>query len=193
MLLATINKVGSTSTEKKEIGESDWTWVMLCTLACIGALSLIRRFWNYVHEFLEGAKAFIQKIEKAMKWVKKVNLNVQVERVDQETQVSVPNARLERELEQAANELFLKESYIEELEQDMEKMKERLAEFLQEREIAERRSSRLEEQMHRLRMTPSGRVLHFAAGCPHYMAGQPIKMCHTCLNEGGVLETRTCT
>ena len=167
--------------------------VMLCTLACIGALSLIRWIRDYIHEFLDDTKAFIQEITKAMKWVKKVDLNVQVERVDQETQVSVPNARLERELEQTANELFRKETYIEELEQDMEKMKERLAEFLQDREIAEKRNSRLEEQMHRLRMTPSGRVLHFAAGCPHFMTRQPIKMCHTCLNERGVLESRTCT
>ena len=188
MLLATINKVGSTSTEKKEPEEGDWTWMMLCTLACIGALSLTRGLWNYVQGFLDGTKDFILKIEKVMKWVKKFSLNVQVERADQESQVSVPNARLERELELAANELFLRDTYIEELEQKIEKMKGHLAEFLQEREIAEKRSSQLERQLHRLRMTPSGRVLHFAVGCPHFMPGQPIKLCTTCLSEGGVTE-----
>ena len=188
MLLATINKVGSTSTEKKEPEEGDWTLMMLCTLACIGALSLTRWLWNYVQEFLDGTKDFILKIEKAMKWVKKVSLNVQVERVDQEIQVSVPNAQLERELELAANELFLRDTYIEELEQKIEKMKGHLAEFLQEREIAEKRSSQPEMQLHRLRMTPSGRVLHFATGCPHFTTGQPIRICTACLSEGGVSE-----
>ena len=42
MLLATINKVGSTPTEKKEPEESDWMWMLLCTFACFGALSLTR-------------------------------------------------------------------------------------------------------------------------------------------------------
>ena len=108
MLLATINKVGSTPTEAKESEETSWVWMMLCTLACIGALSLVRWTTGYVHEFLDGMKAFVQEIAKAMKWVKRANLNVQVERVDQETQVSVPNARLERELEEAAHKCFLK-------------------------------------------------------------------------------------
>ena len=95
----------------------------LCTLACIGALSLTRWLWNYVHDFIDGTKAFIWEIKKAMAWVKGIDLSLKVERVDQETQVSVPNARLERELEQAAHELFLRETYIEELEPEIEKMK----------------------------------------------------------------------
>ena len=189
MLLATINKVGSTPTEAKEAEETSWAWMMLCTLACIEALSLTRWLWNYVHEFLDGAKAFIREITKAMVWVKGIDLSVKVKRVDQETQVSVPNARLERELEQAANELFLRETYIEELEQEMEKMKGRLTEFLQERELAEKRSSKLEGQLHKLRMTPSGRVLHFADGCPHFQSGQPVRLCTVCLSEGGVSES----
>ena len=160
----------------------------LCTLACIGALSLTRWLWNYVHDFIDGTKAFIWEIKKAMAWVKGIDLSLKVERVDQETQVSVPNARLERELEQAAHELFLRETYIEELEPEIEKMKESLTEFLQERELAEKRSSRLEEQLHKLRMTPSGRVLHFAASCPYFTAGQPIRICTGCLSEGGVTE-----
>ena len=188
MRLAAINKVGSTPTEAKENEETSWVWMMMCTLACIGALSLTRWLWNYVHDFIDGTKAFIREIKKAMAWVNWIDLNLKVERVDQETQVSVPNARLERELEQAAHELFLRETYIEELEQEIEKMKESLTEFLQERELAEKRSSRLEEQLHKLRMTPSGRVLHFAASCPYFTAGQPIRICTGCLSEGGVTE-----
>lgn len=85
MLLATINKVGSTPTEAKENEETSWVWMMMCTLACIGALSLTRWLWNYVHDFVDGTKAFIREIKKAMAWVKGIDLSLKVERVDQET------------------------------------------------------------------------------------------------------------
>ena len=118
---------------------------------------------------------------KAVIQIKKIYMSVQVERVDQETQVSEwgdrpSKARAEQELQEAENERFLKDLYIEELEQDMKKMKEHVAKFLQEREIAEKYSTKLEARMQKLRMTPAGRVLHFAECCPHYSSGQQIRI-----------------
>ena len=191
MLLATINKGGSTPTEAKEGEETSWVWMLLCTLslACIGALSLIKWTTGYANEFLEGTKAFIRETTKAMTWVKGIDLSVKVKRVDQETQVSVPNARLERELEETAKELFLKDLYVEELEQELKKMKQNLKDFLLEREIAEKYSSKLERRFQRLSMTPSGRVLHFSTACSHFATAQPACVCHMCLHEGGVSES----
>ena len=189
MLLATINKVGSTSTEAKEPEETSWVWMMLCSLACIGALSLIKWTTGYVRKIVESKIAYIWETMKLMEWFKSIDLSLKVQRVDQETQVSVPNARLERELEEAANQLFLKEGYIEELEQDMNMMKEKLKDFLLEREIAEKYSQKLERRLHNLSITPSGRVLHFSLECPHFATARPIRLCSACLNEGGVTES----
>ena len=190
MLLATINKVDSTSTEVKETEEeTTWTWLMLCTFACTGALSLINWLRNYINEFLEGTKAFIKETVKAMPRINVIGISVQVERADKETQVSVPNARLEKELEEATNECFLKGLYIEELEQGLEKVKVYLKEFFKEREIAEKYSKKLEERLHSLKMTQSGRVLHFSPTCQRFAAAQNVRLCHTCLTEGGVSET----
>eukprot|EP00913_Durusdinium_trenchii_P028090 g26336.t1 len=188
MLLATINKVGSAPTEAKEGEETSWVWMMLCTLSCIGALSLIKWTRGYVSEFLEGTKAFIREITKAMVWVKGIDLSVKVKRVDQETQVSVPNARLERELEETANELFLRDLCVEELEQELKMMKEKLNDFLLERDIAEKYSMKLKRRFHNLSMTPSGRVLHFSSECPHFAVARAVRICCACLNEGGVSE-----
>ena len=191
MLLTTINKVGSASTEVKEKDEIDWTWMMLCSLACIGALSLVSWLRSYIAEFLDGTKAFIKENVEAMVQIRKLDMKVQIERVDQETQVSVPDARRESELEEVRRQCFLKDLYIEELEQGLKKMKAHVAEFLQEREIAEKHSSKLEERMHRLKMTSAGKVLHFAGGCPVCRQGQPIRLCHVCLGEGGVTDSST--
>ena len=106
--LLMINKVGSTSTEVKEDDETDWTWMMLCTCACIGALSLFSWLRNYMNEFLDCVRVFIRDNVKAMVQIKKIYMNVQVEMVDQETQASqrvdhMYMARYEEELREAEN------------------------------------------------------------------------------------------
>ena len=193
MLLTTINQVGSTATEVKEKDETDWIWMMLCSLACVGALSLASWLRSYTAEFLDGTKAFIKENVEATMQFRKLNMKVQIERVDQETQVSVPDGRRESELEEVWHQCFLKDRYIEELEQDLKEVRARVADFLQEREIAEKHSSKLEERMRRLKMTSAGRVLHFAGGCPDYRQGQPIRLCHVCLGEGGVTDSSAST
>ena len=81
MLLATIDKVNSASTEVKEDEKSDWIWMMLCTSSCIGALSLINWLKNYIHEFLDGTKAYIKENVRAVIQTKEIYWSVQVERV----------------------------------------------------------------------------------------------------------------
>lgn len=60
--------------------------------------------------------------------IKKTYMNAQVEMVDRETQASqwVDHfmARYEEDLREAENDCFSKDLYIEELEQDLKKMKE---------------------------------------------------------------------
>ena len=150
---------------------------------------MVRWTRGYVNELLEGAKDFIREAMKVMARIKGLDLSVEVKRVDQETQVSVPNARLERELEETANELFLKDLYVEELEQELKMMKEKLNDFLLEREIAEKYSMKLERRFHKLSMTPSGRVLHFSSECPHFAVARAVRICTSCLNEGEVSES----
>ena len=55
--------------------------MMLCTSSCIGALSLINWLKNYIHEFLDGTKAYIKENVRAVIQTKEIYWSVQVERV----------------------------------------------------------------------------------------------------------------
>ena len=95
-------------------------------------------------------------------------------------------ARCVEKIQNLENECSPKETYIDELEAQVERMKESLEDFLKVREIAEKYSSRLEHRLHRLRMTAAGRVLHFSVACPHFARAQQVRQCHLRLAEGGV-------
>ena len=115
--------------------------------------------------------------------VKKIYMSVHVEMVDRETQASQWLdhhflTRYEEQIWEMENECFSKETYIDELEAQVERMKESLEDFLKEREIAEKYSSKLERRLHQLRMTQAGKVLHFSIMCPHFARAQQVRQWH---------------
>ena len=73
----------------------------------------------------------------------------------------------------------LKDTYIEELERELDQMKEHLKDFLTEREIAEKYRTKLERRLQSLKMTPSGRVLHFSPTCVSILLQHKMCGCAT--------------
>lgn len=93
-------------------------------------------------------------------------------------------ADYESELIKLQDECAGKDMYIDEPKYQVSKLKERVNDFLLEREIAEKYSTKLEHRFNKLNVTPSGRVLHFSKACPHFAGTKPVRQCHTCLAEG---------
>ena len=162
---------------------------------CIAwALSLCTWLRNHVNALTKSIWTFMQNIMKTMIQVKNTYTSVRVEMKDSGIQASQwldahTCAQCTEKIKTLEFECFSKETYIDELEAQVERMKESLGDFLKEREIAEKYSSKLERRLHQLRMTPAGRTLHFSHACPHFAAAQEIRQCKVCLTEGGVLES----
>ena len=66
----------------------DWSWMVLCLCACVGALSLCSWLRIYVVELIKGMMDFIRTSVKTVIRVKKMYVCLQVEMVDQQAQAT---------------------------------------------------------------------------------------------------------
>ena len=195
MLMANLGKASGTPAEEGRIDEDkmDFGWWALCLCACIGALSLCTWLRDHLSALIKSVGNFMRYLVKATNLMKKVYTSAKMEVRDGETQASQwfecqACAQCTEKIQNLENECFAQETYIDELEAQVERMKETLNDFLIEREVAEKYSSKLERRLLQLKMTHAGRVLHFSAKCPHFAVAQPIRQRNVCLTEGGVTE-----
>ena len=186
MLMANLGKASGEPAEEGQPGDQriDLSWWAFCLCALLGALSLCAWMRDYVNALMKGIGIFLQNIKKTTIQMKNTYKSVRAEMKD--SGIQAPQwldaqhcAKCTDRIKALEFECFSKGTYIEELEAQMERMKESLGDFLKEREIAEKYSSRLEERLHQLRMTPAGRALHFSRACPHF-AGQLKSGCVNC-------------
>ena len=75
--------------------------------------------------------------------------------------------------------------YIEELEEKISMLKEQAEEHFQMFQLETRHAQKLMRQMANLKKAPTGQVIHFAPGCPHYAKASAIELCKKCMVEGG--------
>ena len=130
MLMANLGKANGAPAEDGDHAEGkiEFGWWVLCLCACIGALSLCTWLRDYLNALFKGIGASMQDFTKAMTLVKKVNMNVKVEMRDSETQASqwLDHHACADCAEKIQSECFSKETYIDELEAQVERMKENL-------------------------------------------------------------------
>ena len=112
------------------------------------ALSLCTWLRNYMTALFKSIGAFMTRL-------KKIYMRVSVEVKDSGIQASQwldahACARCTERIQSLEYECFSKERYIDELEAQVDRMRESLEDFLREREIAEKRSTKLEDRMHQL-------------------------------------------
>ena len=73
-----------------------------------------------------------------------------------------------KELEYAQMQCFSRETYIEELEERLKAVQETMDDFMIQVRLSDARATRVENQLCQLRMTVSGRAVHFSPKCKHW-------------------------
>ena len=92
------------------------------------------------------------------------------------------------EKEEMETKIFQLDTYIEELEDSISKLKEQRSMVLQECWLASDHGKRLMVRSLRYRICQYGRKLPFEAGCPHFAGATGIEHCCVCLRVEGVSE-----
>ena len=190
MLLSTLDKAaGSTTEEKSYESGLDWMWFTMCLCACIGALSICQWLRVYMTEFMHGtSNSFLKYVRELFTVKVKVTF-------EKEAQASIGPEQLglekcEKEMNRMQNECFLKDTYIEELEEQVRELKERILEFGQELQLQSRSSTKeCLQNMNSFRMTKVGSKIHFSPRCLHWQGGMEVKFCVWCLSGGSMLES----
>ena len=200
MLLSTLTRAtGMPSEGEVHVHEGlDWGWMALCACALIGALSLMSWLRAYMVEIFDGTKDFMMKYVKEVVRGQEVMMTLKftVENKGTQTTGEVMYQDLKeclKELEEAQLRNFHQDTYIEELEEKLKFVQETMDDFLIQVKLSDKRATKVEDRLSRLRMTPTGRVIHFSPTCTHWGHGQEVAYCKICVdvecpNEGGVTE-----
>ena len=196
MLLNTLTKAtGMPNEGEVHVHEGlDWGWIVLCACALVGALSLANWLRAYMMEFLDGTKDFMMKYVKEPVRGQKVMMTLKFTVEHKGTQTTGETMSQEfmnclKELEEAQMQCFSRETYIEELEERLKVVQEAMDDFLIQVRLSDARATKVETQMNQMKMTPTGRVIHFSPKCDHWGYGQELNLCKKCVatsNEGGV-------
>ena len=83
------------------------------------------------------------------------------------------------------NKLFQLDLYIEELQQELNQLREEKNHLLQELRISEAYGLKLMQRATRYRICTSGSVIHFEPSCPFYVKGH-FPYCVKCFGGGAV-------
>ena len=84
------------------------------------------------------------------------------------------------------NKLFQLDLYIEELQQELNQVREERNQYLQELRISEAHGLKLMKRASQYRVCSSGNVIHFEPRCPFYEKGRHFAYCAKCRGGGAV-------
>ena len=165
----------------------------MCVCALMGALSLCKWLRDYLIEGIGGIGIFMLKKMTAMIKEEEVNMTNQKSSEDKQTQSTYgvdygTTGEYEAELQKYQEECFLKDTYIEELEQRVKYLEEHVQDFCMQATISDREAIKWQKRLASLKMTPKGRVFHFSPMCRFREHGTEVRMCEVCMGEGGVSE-----
>ena len=169
LLLANLEKAsGATMESYTEDSHFGWSWTVFCVCAFFGVLSIFAWLRDFIFVFVKGGithlldfkKVTIQNDESTVRVVLEKKVDMQAEHVKQGM-------------------------YIEELEEKISMLKEQAEEHFQMFQLETRHAQKLMRQMANLKKAPTGQVIHFAPGCPHYAKASAIELCKKCMVEGG--------
>ena len=98
-------------------------------------------------------------------------------------------AHYESERKEMENKLFQLDTYIEELEDTVCKLRQQRDMALQEFQLASEHSLKLMRQSMCYRVCRRGMKIHFCDTCPHFAGAERLEMCCKCVGEGSVSES----
>ena len=187
MMMATMDQAAGNKTEDEKNEEEGCQWIVFWCCALLGALGLmnwlrqhvlkrlIRWAWNYM---VSTMAIVSQETENYM--------NGGSQKVNKETQANY-QADLEawtecqKENEDLKVKLFQLDTYIEELEQTVQEVREQRNMALAEAHLASSHGLSLMKQSLNYRICRTGRKIHFKNTCPHFQAAEHLEMCCFCL------------
>ena len=195
-LLSNLESVAGAPTTEADDEEGDsWKWIwLICVI--VGALSLIEwlrhymvmkvisMVWNYVGNIFNAATKEIMKYKDEKKGMDEKSTQVD-NGVDAEAL-----AQYESERNEVEKKIFQLDTYIEELEDEMSKVKEQRNMALQECLLAANHGKRLMERSLKYRICRQGMKIHFSEECPHFRRAESLEYCVRCLCGEGVSEDR---
>ena len=183
-LLSNLESVAGSPTEEANNEEGDgWTWILLM-LVTNGALSLIE--WLRQH-LLKATGMTLDYIGVTFsKMIKEIMKYKNDERKIHDKTTQTEGVERDDEKEEMETKIFQLDTYIEELEDSISKLKEQRSMVLQECWLASEHGKRLMERSLKYRTCQNGRKFHFEAGCPHFAGASGIGLCAMCLRVEGV-------
>ena len=157
-------------------------WIVFVVCAGLGALSTMKWLWDYTKDTFLGmfwhyVVAKIQE-EKNDQSGKKVSVETQADWCSK--------ALEENERELMENKIFQLDLYIEELQQELNQVREERNQYLQELRISEAHGLKLMKKTNQYRVCSSGNVIHFEPQCPFYERGRHFVYCSRCVSGAGV-------
>ena len=194
LLLANLEKAsGATMESYTEDSHFGWSWTVLCVCALFGVLSSFGWLRDFIFVFVKGGVAHLLDFKKVTIQNEESAVRVVLEKKDQETQATCHveaelRTAYDRELVEMQAEHVEQDMYIEELEEKISMLKEQAEEHFQMFQLETRHAQKLMRQMANLKKAPTGQVIHFSPGCPHYAKASAIELCKKCMVEGGVIE-----
>lgn len=194
-MMATMDQAAATNIleENEKEDEQGLQWMMLWLCAIVEALGLVewlRRtlinktiyvIWGYI---MSSMKPVIREIMKYM------TTGGMKEKATQACCWADHEAlkKCEKENEEMKNKLFQLDTYIEELEQTIEQVKEQREMAFAEAQVATQHGLKLMKQSLNYRVCKKGQKINFSEKCPHFDGALHLEMCVKCLGDGGVTE-----
>ena len=84
------------------------------------------------------------------------------------------------------DKVFQLETYIEELEQTIQEVRDQRDMAFEEARLASEHGLKLMRQSLMYKVCKRGRKIHFKENCPHYMNAEHLDFCSVCTSEGAV-------
>ena len=162
----------------------DWMWIALVACAVIGALSTMKWLWDYVTDIFLGMMwNYMVKTVKGR--AQEIDTYKKGKTASVETQADWCEPSLEQsERDFMQNKLFQLDLYIEELQQELNELREERNQYLQELRISEAYGLKLTQRATQYRVCNSGNVIHFESSRPFYAKARHYPYCAKCVGGG---------
>ena len=194
MMMATMDQAAGNKIGEEDDEGQGYQWMMLWCCALFGALGLmnwlrqhvpkkmIRLAWNYMTPIMATVvreiKDYTQDGSKKMNKETQVNCQADLEAW----------ARCKEENEELKTKVFQLETYIEELEQTVQEVREQRNMAFAEAHLASEHGLKLMRQSLMYKVCKSGKKIHFKETCPHYRHAEHLELCSRCTSERAVIE-----
>ena len=187
---------GSKVNGKDDEVENEWSWWAFCSLALIGALSLVhwlrqgfvqyalRKCLHFMNEIIETA---IMKYMNYKEDEKKKTKEKCIQATEWLEAKVIQNYK--KQLEELQAEVIRLETYVIELEENAKDLRQQRNDIYRQFNLTDQHGQRLMRERLMYRTTKSSQIrIHFDPECQHFATLEHTPLCSKCMNGGGVTE-----